>query len=105
MRTAHPPKTTLQLTNLFRVMVELIDDKPVREVTKDDMRSLYRLLPQFPSHAPKRYPGFTAVDAIAAADADSSDERLSPKTQNDYFTHRMLYTGLRTEEAALPRRG
>jgi integrase len=27
------------------------------------------------------------VDAIAAADVDGNDERLSPKTQNDYFTH------------------
>jgi integrase len=45
------------------------------------------MLPQFPTHAPKRYPGLTAVDAIAAADADGQDERLSPKTQNDYFTH------------------
>jgi integrase len=81
------PKTTSQLTNLFRVMVELIGDKPVHDVTKDDMRGLYRLMPQFPSHAPKRYPGLTAVDAIAAADADGNDERLSPKTQNDYFTH------------------
>jgi integrase len=80
-------KTTSQLTNLFRVMVELIGDKSVHDVTKDDMRGLYRMLPQFPTHAPKRYPGLTAVDAIAAADADGQDERLSPKTQNDYFTH------------------
>lgn len=81
------PKTASQLTNLFRVMVELVGDKPVHEVTKDDMRGLYRLMPQFPAHAPKRYPAMTALDAIAAADADGNDERLSPKTQNDYYTH------------------
>lgn len=81
------PKTTLQLTNLFRVMVELIGDKPVGDVAKDDMRSLYRLLPQMPAHATKRYPGLLATDAIAAADGDGNDQRLSPKSQNDYFTH------------------
>jgi integrase len=27
------------------------------------------------------------VEAIAAADADGNDERLSPKSQNDYYTH------------------
>jgi hypothetical protein len=51
------PKTTSQLTNLYRVMVELVADKPVHEVSKDDMRGLYRLLPQMPAHATKRYPG------------------------------------------------
>jgi hypothetical protein len=80
-------KTTSQLVNLFRVMVDIIGDKPVHTVSKDDMRGLYRLMPQCPSHATKRYPGMTTVDAIAAADADGNDERLSPKTQNDYFTH------------------
>lgn len=81
------PKTALQLLNLFRVMVEMVGDKPIRDITKEDMRELYRLLPQMPAHATKRYPGMVATDAIAAADADGQDERLSPKTQNDYFTH------------------
>lgn len=81
------PKTALQLLNLFRVMVEIVGDKPVRDITKEDMRELYRLLPQMPAHATKRYPGMIATDVIAAADADGQDERLSPKTQNDYFTH------------------
>jgi integrase len=80
-------KTTLQLINLFRVMVELIGDKPVRDVAKDDMRTLYRLLPQMPAHATKRYRGLLAADVIAAADGGGNDERLSLKTQNDYFTH------------------
>jgi hypothetical protein len=47
------PKTTSQLTNLFRVMTECLGDKPVREVTKDHMRVLYRLMPQLPAHAPE----------------------------------------------------
>jgi integrase len=81
------PKTAMQLVTLFRVMVEMVGDKPVRDVTKDDMRGLYRLLPQLPTHSTKRYPKMTAVEAIAAADADGNDERLSPKSQNDYFTH------------------
>lgn len=81
------PKTTAQLTNLFRVMVELIGDKPAADVSKEDMRALYRLMPQMPTHAPKRYPNLPAPEAIAAADADGLDERLSPKTQNDYYTH------------------
>lgn len=79
-------RTELQLRNLFRVMTEIIGDEPVRDVTKEDMRELYRLLPQMPAHATRRYPGLTAADVIAAADADGQDERLSPKSQNDYFT-------------------
>lgn len=63
------PKTALQLLNLFRVMVEIVGDKPVRDITKEDMRELYRLMPQMPAHATKRYPGMIATDAIAAADA------------------------------------
>jgi hypothetical protein len=80
-------KTRSQLVNLYRVMTEIIGDKQVHAVTKDNMRALYRLMPQMPAHATKRYPGMVAIDAIAAADADGNDERLSPKTQNDYFTH------------------
>jgi integrase len=80
-------KTRSQLVNLFRVQVDLVGDKPVRAITKEDMRQLYRLLPQMPAHATKRYPGMSAEEAIAAAAADSNDDRLSPKSQNDYFTH------------------
>jgi hypothetical protein len=35
-------KTRSQLVNLYRVMTEIIGDKPVHEVTKDNMRELYR---------------------------------------------------------------
>jgi integrase len=80
-------KTRSQLMNLFRIQVALIEDKPARAVTKEDMRRLYRVLPQLPTHSTKRYPGMSAQEAIAAADADGNDERLSPKSQNDYFTH------------------
>jgi hypothetical protein len=51
------------------------------------MRELYRLFPQFPTHANKRYRGLSALDAITAADADGNDERLAPKSQTDYSTH------------------
>ena len=54
-------KTELQLRNLFRVMVEIIGDKPVHDVTKEDMRELYRLMPQMPAHATKRYPGLVQL--------------------------------------------
>lgn len=81
------PKTQKQLASIFGVMIDLLGDRPIRSYTKADMRELYRLLPQFPTHANKRYPGLSAADAIAAADADGNDERLSPKSQNDYFTH------------------
>jgi len=80
------PKTRLQITSILRVMVELIDDRPIREVSKDHMRALYRLIPQYPSHAVRHYPGLSAPDAIAAADTDDA-ARLAPRSQNDYFTH------------------
>jgi len=81
------PKTTKQLGSIFTVMTQLLGDKPIRSYTKAGMRELYRLLPQFPVYANKRYPSLAAEDAIAAADAEGNDERLSPKSQNDYFTH------------------
>jgi integrase len=81
------PKTRTQITTMLRVMVELIGDRPIRDVSKEDMRELYRLLPQFPTHAIRHYPDLSALDAIAAADSEENDSRLMPSSLNDYFTH------------------
>lgn len=77
-------KELSRLAAMTRVVVEVIGDKPVSAVTKDDIRELRRLWPQMPSNAGKKYRGLDARQAIEAGKA-SKAATLMPATVNDYF--------------------
>src|SRR5689334_1244358 len=62
------PRRALVQDFRFAAVVELIGDKPLRDVTKEDARALFRMVLRIPSRIPVRYPGLTVAKAIAAAD-------------------------------------
>jgi integrase len=73
-----------KLEALVRIMVEILGDRPVCSITKDDMRELRRLWPQIPSNATKKFPGLSTLDAIKAGKAVNADV-LAPGSVNNYF--------------------
>jgi hypothetical protein len=62
------PKTRFSNKNAAELLIELLGDKPLDAVTKEDMRRAYLDLTRVPSNASKRYTGLSVTDAIAAAD-------------------------------------
>ena len=77
-------KDLSRLATVTRVVVEVVGDKPVPEVTKDDMRELRRLWLQMPTNATKKFPGLEARAAIEAGKSVNA-ATLMPATINDYF--------------------
>jgi integrase len=75
-------KTSLMQAYRFAAMVELIGDRPIRDLTKDDARVLLWKLHCVPSRIPSRYPGLTVVQAIEAADKNGDLRRLAPASIN-----------------------
>jgi integrase len=72
---------------ILDAVTELLGDKPILGIGKEDGRELFRLIPRVPSHAAKRYPHATVREAIALADSAGNTERLSPKSVNIWFTN------------------
>lgn len=76
------PKTLASRTQAAHLLVDFLDDRPVGEITKQDMTAAYLLLPRVPTHYSKRYPKLTPKAAIEAADKVNDPDRYSPKSCN-----------------------
>jgi integrase len=57
------------------------------EISKDDAEKLLALLRRTPSNATKIYRGMTLQQAIEVADREQNENRLSPKTLENYFNN------------------
>lgn len=78
-------KTALQNKKIFEVIVDLLGDRPIREVTKDDMRRLGLDLPRLPSNLSKKFPGASPREALERAEDDAEIDRLEPRSVNKYL--------------------
>ena len=76
------PKTRASRTQAAHLLVDFLDDRPVADITKQDMTAAYLLLPRVPTHYSKRYPRLTPKAAIDAADKANDPDRYSPKSSN-----------------------
>jgi integrase len=79
------PKTALQNRKIFEVIVDLLGDRPIAEVTKADMRQLGVDLPRLPANLTKKFPGTSPKDALDQAGNNSHVARLEPRSVNKYL--------------------
>jgi hypothetical protein len=61
--------------------------KPIQEITTEDIERLCELLRQFPKNATQRYRGLTLQRAVTEARKRGDSERLAPKTLENYFNN------------------
>ncbi|HXE77207.1 MAG TPA: hypothetical protein VN614_03070, partial [Rhodanobacter sp.] len=59
------PKTKLERETIGAVIVAMLGDPCVGDVTKDDMRAFGLAVPRLPSHMHKRYPGKSPAEVLA----------------------------------------
>lgn len=78
-------KTKLERETAGAVIVELLGDPRVGDVTKEDMRAFGLNIARIPTHAHKRFPGKPLSEVLAAVGDDPKVERLSPVSVNLYL--------------------
>jgi integrase len=83
---AWSPKTDKSVTGILSALVQLIGDKRVSDVTKDDMRALRTTLSRVPTNSVKRYRGLTLLEAADKSDVEGKADRLSAKSKNMYIS-------------------
>ncbi|WP_333610975.1 DUF6538 domain-containing protein [Brevundimonas bullata] len=77
--------TSRKYSHIFSALEEVLGtDKPVRSVTRADIREVRSLLQRVPKFATRRYPGLTLTEAADKADEDDG-ERIAPTTVNTYL--------------------
>lgn len=77
--------TSRKYSHIFSALEEVLGtDKPVRSVTRADIREVRSLLQRVPKFATRRYPGLTLSEAADKADEDDG-ERIAPTTVNTYL--------------------
>jgi integrase len=77
-------RTETQMRGYLALMVELLGDPPIGDVSKDDMRRFGLELTRLPARLTVVYPGKTAREALAVAGDDVSVKRLAPNSVNAY---------------------
>lgn len=86
-------KTALQNRKIFEVIVALLGDRPIADVTKDDARRLGLDLPRLPANMTKKFPGASPTEALERAAGDPKVARLEPRSINKYLQQaRSLFT-------------
>jgi integrase len=78
-------KTKLERETAGGVIVELLGDPRVGDVTKDDMRAFGLNIARIPTHVHKRFPRKTVAEVLATIGDDPKVERLSPVSVNLYL--------------------
>lgn len=78
-------KTKLERETAGAVIVELLGDPRVGDVTKEDMRAFGLNIARIPTHVHKRFPGKTIAEVLATIGDDPKVERLSPVSVNLYL--------------------
>ena len=78
-------KTKLERETAGGVIVELLGDPRVGDVTKDDMRAFGLNIARIPTHVHKRFPRKTVAEVLAMIGDDPKVERLSPVSVNLYL--------------------
>lgn len=78
-------KTKLERETAGAVIVELLGDPRVGDVTKETMRAFGLTVARLPAHVHKRYAGKTLAEVLAITGDDPNVERLSPVSVNLYL--------------------
>jgi integrase len=78
-------KTKLERETAGGVIVELLGDPRVGDVTVDTMRTFGLTIPRIPTHVHKRFPRKSLAEVLAMVGDDPNVERLSPVSINLYL--------------------
>jgi len=77
--------TDRKYSHIFRALEEALGgDRPIRSVTRGDLRAIRELLIRTPAFAMRRYPGLSLTEAADRAEADGA-QRIAPNTVNSYL--------------------
>jgi integrase len=80
-------------------LLELVGDKPIREITKADLLAYQQAILKLPSNAPKKLPGRTTLQAIEEG-TELGLEPISPKSVNLRLSRvRSLFNWLENADA------
>jgi integrase len=86
-RTAHADTTPAAYGLVVKVLrEELGNNRPLAQITKQDIERIYNMLGRVPVNAAQRYPNMPLAKAIAAADSKNDEWRLAPRTVSNYLT-------------------
>jgi integrase len=81
------PKTIVSKKIVFKRFIEILGDRRVRSITKQD-GILYRdTLAQLPSHMPRQFPGLSIQEVLKKTKGKTGIERISQQTVNMDLTH------------------
>ncbi|PXV55444.1 Site-specific recombinase XerD [Dyella jiangningensis] len=80
-------RTAEQGLKIFSVVAELLGNKPIGDVTKEDVRRLGLDVAKLPANMSKLYPGLTPAEVLARTADDDSVARLEPRSVNKYYQH------------------
>ena len=80
-------KTALQSQTIFQLIVDLLRDPPVAEVSKSQIRQLGLDMRKVPSNMVKKYPGLTVIEVLAKTDGDTKVALLGPRSVNKNYQH------------------
>ena len=79
--------TEKQYGHIFRALREVVGaDRPIRALTRDDVRSVRRLLERTPSNASKIYPGLSLMEAAERGESDARPT-MQPNTVRSYLVN------------------
>lgn len=86
-----------------RILREVLgEQRPIQEITTDEIERLCELLREFPKNATQRYPGLTLQQAIAEAKRRGDSERLAPKTLENYFNNIVAIFNFAVDKCLIP---
>lgn len=80
-------RTAAQGRKIFNLIAELLGDKPVGDVTKDDVRRLGLDIAKLPANMTQRYRGLSVFEVLTKTDGDESVARLEPRSVNKHYQH------------------
>lgn len=80
------PKTLIEWQTAFRMFYEIVGDKPVRQIGKEDIRLYKDTLLRLPSSMSKKYRGRSVPDVLDTIDDDPAIPRLKAASVNKYLT-------------------
>jgi integrase len=83
-RRAWRPKTRMDHLQVQRVLLDFLGDKPVGEVTKDDLRNFYAMIRQAPVTRSPQYKGMT-IPQLVEATRGRDIPRLAAKSINGRY--------------------
>lgn len=81
------PGTIEAKRSVLKRFVDLIGEKPLQAVTKQDAIAYRGMLGNLPTNASKKFPGVPLLDALKRAETMPNLERLSKQTINKDLTH------------------